>query len=146
MFTLVPDHSFVRHIAHAHLDRPRIPPKLQIITFRLRHAKFKVVSKNVGQSKEGKKGKTVEKSFSLTEEEITLLLHVIIDYKMRWAADGLGWETIKSKYEEIAERFQERYPKESSGVSDQEFPNSKDPSGVTEKNHLQKLHNRAAEL
>ena len=64
------------------------------------------MSKNVGQSKEGKKGKTVEKSFSLTEEEITLLLHVIIDYKMRWAADGLGWETIKSKYEEIAERFQ----------------------------------------
>ena len=73
-------------------------------------------------SKEGQNGKNIEKSFVWTEEVI-LLLHVILDYKTSTAAAGLDWETIKGKYEEITELFQERYPKEGSSANEQEFPN-----------------------
>ena len=36
---------------------------------------------------------------------------------------GLDWETVQTKYDEIATRFQERYPKADSGVNPDEYPN-----------------------
>ena len=81
-------------------------------------------------NKEGKHGKNIEKNFVWTEEEVILLLHEIIDYKTSTEAAGLDWETIKSKYEEITERFQERYPKEGNGANEQEFPNFRNPKVI----------------
>lgn len=73
-------------------------------------------------------GKKATKAFSWTDEECALLLHVIIDYKASKSAQGLDWDTIKNKYEEITARLQDRYPKENSGVSAEEFPNCADPT------------------
>ena len=81
-----------------------------------------------GQSKDNKK---TEKHFVWTDEETALLMQVIIDYKAYKTADGLDWESVKKKYEEITERFQARYPKIDSGVSEEAFPNCNDPTAFT---------------
>ena len=62
-----------------------------------------------------KKAKSIEegdKAFSWTGDELSLLLKVIIDYKAYQASNGKDWETVKKKYEDIIERFLERYPSE----------------------------------
>ena len=46
------------------------------------------------------------KTFSWTDEETSLLLQVVIDYKASKTATGLDWETVKNRYEDITERFQ----------------------------------------
>ena len=52
------------------------------------------------------------KTFSWTDEETSLLLQVVIDYKASKTATGLDWETVKNRYEDITERFQAQYPRE----------------------------------
>ena len=69
-------------------------------------------------------------NFSQTDEETALLLRIIIVNKSNKAALGLDWETIKSKYEDICERLQSRYPKESSRVDKEQYPNCSDPSVI----------------
>ena len=61
------------------------------------------------------KAKSIEegdKAFSWTDNELSLLLKVIMDYKAYLASKGKEWETVKRKYEDIIERFLERYPSE----------------------------------
>ena len=38
-----------------------------------------------------------DKNFMLTDEEINLLLHVVLDYKVGKAGEGVDWETVRSK-------------------------------------------------
>ena len=69
-----------------------------------------------------KSGRTNKKNLSWTDEETALLLQVIIDYKSSNAALGLNWETIKSKYDNICERLQSRYPKERDEIDLERIP------------------------
>ena len=62
-------------------------------------------------------------NFTWTDEETALLTQVVIDYKAAKMGKGLDWETVKTKYDKIATRFQERYPKADSGVNPDEYPN-----------------------
>ena len=78
-----------------------------------------------------KSGRTTKKNLSWTDEETALLLQVIIDYKSSKAALGLDWETSKSKYDDICERLQSRYPKERDEIDPEEYPHYTDPSVIT---------------
>ena len=51
----------------------------------------------------------------------------------------MDWETIKSKYEDITERFQARYPKENTVVTEEEFPNHADPQKITKDRLISKI-------
>lgn len=69
----------------------------------------------------GNKNKMSEKNnFVWTDEEVTLLMSVVNDFKTQNAAEGSDWIIIKNKYEELAKKYIERYPK--SAIS--EFPKS----------------------
>ena len=83
--------------------------------------------------------KKADKNFTWTDEETALLLQVIIDYKSSKAALGLDWESVKSKYEDVCERLQSRYPKENSGVDEQEYPNCSNPSVISRDKIIPKI-------
>ena len=38
------------------------------------------------------------------------LLHVVLDNKVGKAGEGVDWETVMSKYEDITKLFLEKYP------------------------------------
>ena len=70
------------------------------------------------------------REFNWTEEEVSLLLQVIIDYKGTKMAQGLDWETVKAKYEEITEQFHLHYPKENNDVNVKGYPAIADPTVI----------------
>ena len=59
-------------------------------------------------------------SFSFTEDEIQLLLEVGIEYKAEREYCGVDWELVRNKYEQINEKLNKQYPKNSTDG----FPNS----------------------
>ena len=83
--------------------------------------------------------KKAYKNFTLKDEETALLLQVIIDYKSSKAALGLDWESVKSKYEDLCDRLQSRYPKENSGVDEQKYPNCSNPSVISRDKIIPKI-------
>ena len=52
-----------------------------------------------------------EVSFGWTDDEIELLLSVIISFKAEKESEGYDWESVKTKYESITERFVKNNPK-----------------------------------
>ena len=54
----------------------------------------------------------MKKEFQWTDDEAELLLNVTCDYKNAKAMDNTGWESIKSKYEDIFELFRSELPTE----------------------------------
>ena len=52
------------------------------------------------------------RNFIWTDDETALLLRIVLDYKSKKLADTLELETVRSKYENITERFIEAYPHE----------------------------------
>ena len=60
------------------------------------------------------------KIFTWTDEESALVLQTVLDYRTAKVSLGHDWETVKSKYNDIAQLFISNYPKETSV----EFPNS----------------------
>ena len=50
-----------------------------------------------------------DKNFTWSDEEINLLLHVVIDYKAGKAGEGVDWESVRSKYEDVTKMFLEKY-------------------------------------
>ena len=56
--------------------------------------------------------KNTKKLFNWTEEETALLLKVVLDYKTAELAIAQDWETIRSKYDDLAKRLIEAYPNE----------------------------------
>ena len=60
------------------------------------------------------------KMFAWMDKESALLLQTVLDYKTPKTSLGHDWETVKSKYNDIAQLFISNYPKEKR----LEFPNS----------------------
>eukprot|EP00112_Aurelia_sp_Birch-Aquarium-sp1_P016380 Seg3708.3 transcript_id=Seg3708.3/GoldUCD/mRNA.D3Y31 product="hypothetical protein" protein_id=Seg3708.3/GoldUCD/D3Y31 len=79
------------------------------------------------------------KTFSWTDEETSLLLQVVIDYKASKTAAGLDWETVKTRYEDITERFQAQYPRGGADANMEEYPNFADPSKITKERIIPRL-------
>jgi len=52
----------------------------------------------------------VVKNFTWSDEEINLLLHVVIDYTVGKAGEGVDWETIRSKYEDVTKNVFGKVP------------------------------------
>ena len=71
---------------------------------------FKMAPKKTKSIEEG------DKTFSGKDDELSLLLRVIIDYKAYQASNGKDWETVKRKYEDIIKA---------------EYPNGRDKSAFT---------------
>ena len=70
-----------------------------------------------------------EKYFTLTDEEVSLLLQIDTAYKNEKINEGNDWESIKSRYElDIQKLFCERYPK--SATEPEHFPNVIDSAKV----------------
>ena len=76
------------------------------------------------------------KAFLWEEHEIGLLLEVIIDCRASKILQGQDWESVRTKYEDIAERLHAIYPKE--GIL-KEYPYTTDPSVITKDRILSKL-------
>ena len=76
------------------------------------------------------------KAFLWTEHEIGLLLEVISDYKASKIVQGQDWESVRTKYEDIAERLHAVYPKEGKL---EEYPHTADPSVITKDRILSKI-------
>ena len=84
----------------------------------------------VTKHKKDGKMERISKKISYGRKKKSFFCCIYIDYKTSTAAAGLDWETSKSKYEEITECFQERYPKGGSGANEQEFPNCRNPKVI----------------
>ena len=50
-----------------------------------------------------------DKNFTWSEKEINLLLHVVIDFKAGKAGEGVDWETVRSKCEDVTKKFLGKY-------------------------------------
>ena len=86
------------------------------------------------------KGKEGEKNFIWTDDETSLLLRVVMDFKAQKSSQGLDWETIKNRYEDITERFITNYPKnEDSGLLCEAFPNKGNTGIFTKERILRKI-------
>ena len=68
------------------------------------------------------------KKITWTNEETTLLMQVIIDYKASKTSIALDWETTRNKFDDIMQKFIERYRQPNSTVSKEEVPQTENPS------------------
>ena len=50
-----------------------------------------------------------DKNFMWTDK-VNALLHVVFHYKVGKAGEGVDWETVRRKYEDITKMFLEKYP------------------------------------
>ena len=66
-------------------------------------------------------------NFQWSDDEIELLLAVVNEYKTGKEANGLDWESIKTKYDDITTLFLSRYPKNQDAEDKREFKH-KNPS------------------
>ena len=74
-----------------------------------------------------------DKNFMWSDEEINLLLHVVIDYKAGKAGEGVDWESVRSKYEDVTKMFLEKYP----GEDKEKFPRRTEASRSFNKDRIQ---------
>ena len=74
-------------------------------------------------------------SFSFTEDEIHLLLEVCIEYKAEREYCGVDWELVRNKYEQIQEKLNQQYPKNSNDG----FPNSENAEQILVEMHWWKI-------
>ena len=86
----------------------------------------------VGLRRETKTRCLKKTSFVWTDEEVTLLLSVVNDFKTQKAAEGLDWRSIKIKYEDLTEQYIERYPKSATS----KFPKSSECAKLFTKERL----------
>ena len=64
-----------------------------------------------------------------TDEETGLLLSAVIAFKNEKSVDGLNWNAIRSKYEDIHQKFVSLYMERNENID--EFPNRGDPAVFT---------------
>ena len=74
-----------------------------------------------------------DKNFTWSDEEINLLVHVVIDYKAGKSGEGVDWETVRSKCEEVTKMFLEKYPDNDK----EKFPRGTEASGSFNKDRIQ---------
>ena len=65
--------------------------------------------------------KSTKINFQWSDDEIELLLAVVNEYKTSKEANGLDWESIKTKYDDITTLFLSRYPKNQDADDQREF-------------------------
>ena len=63
-----------------------------------------------------KNGQNERKEFVWTDDETELLLSVTNDYKVRQLAEGICWESVRSKYADIAELLKKEVPGSEEGA------------------------------
>ena len=73
-----------------------------------------------------------DKTFTWSDKEINLFLHVGIDYKAGKAGKGVDWETVRSKYEDVTKMFLEKYH----DVDKEDFPQCTEAMYVAVAHHL----------
>ena len=62
-----------------------------------------------GMPPEKKVRKIDEENFMWTDDEVKLLLKVVRSYSVQKVYEGLQWESVKSKYEDITKDFVDLY-------------------------------------
>ena len=50
------------------------------------------------------------KEFLWNDDKVELLLNITNEYKVKKAADGIDWESVKSKYSDILELLKDALP------------------------------------
>ena len=86
------------------------------------------------------KGEEGEQNFIWADDETSLLLRVVMDFKAQKSSQGLDWETVKNRHEDKTQRFIANYPKnEDSGLSCEAFPNKNNASVFTKERILSKI-------
>ena len=91
------------------------------------------------QSTNANTSSSKKNNFVWTDQETSLLVQVVIDFKASKALDGIDWETIKNKYNEISEKFQDRYPKSSGAVNRSEYQHCDNPNILSKERIATKL-------
>ena len=76
------------------------------------------------QPKKTSKKTPQKKDFQWTDDEAELLLSICYDYKSAKALDGVDWESVKSKYEDVLERFRAELPDQPLSAAEKERINS----------------------
>jgi hypothetical protein len=66
-----------------------------------------------------------KKEFVWSDDEVELLLNVVADYKALKASESVDWESVKTKYKDIFERFLAALPEGNTQVCEN-FPHKKD--------------------
>lgn len=84
-----------------------------------------MAASNVRGSKKAKKVKDAgtgnqKTDFQWTDDEAELLLNVTFDYKVAKAVTSVDWESVKSKYDDILERFKAELPTEPPSEAEKE--------------------------
>ena len=88
-------------------------------------------SSSSGKGKEGKsrgiESKKKDATFQWTDDEVRLLLEVTRDYKSGKEAEGIDWESIRSKYDDLTTLLREKLPEEGrpKGLGVLELPHGK---------------------
>ena len=70
-----------------------------------------------------------KEQFSWTDDETELLLNITLDYKTEKIANGIDWESIRSKYGDIWERFSAELARMIEEASPGDFPHK--PEEIT---------------
>ena len=73
--------------------------------------------------------KTTKIEFSWSDDEIQLLLNAANQYKSDCEYEGLNWESIRSKYENVLTILMESYPK--TNVEGKVYPNIENPDVIS---------------
>ena len=66
-----------------------------------------------------------EETFIWTDDEVELLLNIAIDYKAQKLVQGVSWESVQSKYNDIAERLAQHlssYQQSNPDAIDKDYP------------------------
>ena len=79
-----------------------------------------VVNQKKSENEKSTPDKSKSKIFTWTDEESALILQTVLEYKTTKLSSGNDWETVMSKYEDIAGLFIANYPEENC----EEFPNA----------------------
>ena len=76
--------------------------------------------------------KKTNTEFLWTDDEIQLLLQTSFNFKSKCEFEGLSWESVRSKYEQIFENMSKAYPEDP-----EKFPNN---STITKERITAKLN------
>ena len=80
-----------------------------------------------GKKKETKKTQNKKKEFCWTDDEVQLLLEVCYELKAESDYEGVNFESKRTKYELVKDRFCEQYP----FVADEQYPRTNDLNSIT---------------
>ena len=88
---------------------------------------FQALGKEKKGNLAGVESKKKDATFQWTDDEVRLLLEVTRDYKSGKEAEGIDWESIRSKYDDLTTLLREKLPEEGrpKGLGVLELPHGK---------------------